>query len=139
MTVTAGGVTADTTVGQVLRETREVVDAGLRVAVAGLAEPARTVARYHFGWCDPHGHPTAEGGAGKAIRPALVRLCAQAVGAAPHQVVDAAVAVELAHNFTLLHDDVMNGDQLRRHRRTVWSVFGIPTAIRSDPVQGRPR
>ena len=41
----------------------------------------------------------------------------------------AAVAVELLHNFTLVHDDVMDGDLLRRGRATIWSVWGIPNAI----------
>lgn len=114
--------------GQVLQETHIVVDRGLRSLVDRLAEPTRTVAGYHFGWWDQHGQ-ACDGDAGKAVRPALVRLCAQAVGSAPQRAVDAAVAVELAHNFTLLHDDIMDVDLLRRHRRTVWSVFGIPAAI----------
>jgi geranylgeranyl diphosphate synthase type I len=47
---------------------------------------------------------------GKAIWPALALLCAQAVGGTPGKAVPAAVAVELAHNHSLLHDDVMDGD-----------------------------
>jgi geranylgeranyl diphosphate synthase type I len=128
MAVTTGSVLSDTAAWGVLDETRQVLGLGLRAAVDRLAEPTRTVAGYHFGWWDEHGHPT-DGGMGKAVRPALVRLCADAVGSSAAQVADAAVAVELAHNFTLLHDDVMDGDELRRHRRTVWSVFGVPTAI----------
>ncbi|MFY9808236.1 MAG: polyprenyl synthetase family protein, partial [Pseudonocardiaceae bacterium] len=59
----------------------------------------------------------------------LVLLSAQAVGGAPAATVPAAVAVELAHNFSLLHDDVMDGDLTRRHRPTAWSVFGVNAAI----------
>ena len=128
MAVTTADVTAGTAAWLVLGETHSVVDQGLRAAVERLAEPTRTVAGYHFGWWDEHRQAT-HGGAGKALRPALVRLCAQAVGSSPRQALSAAVAVELAHNFTLLHDDIMDGDKLRRHRRTVWSVFGIPAAI----------
>jgi geranylgeranyl diphosphate synthase type I len=43
--------------------------------------------------------------------------------------VPAAVAVELVHNFSLLHDDVMDGDLTRRHRSTAWSVFGVNAMI----------
>jgi geranylgeranyl diphosphate synthase type I len=43
--------------------------------------------------------------------------------------VPAAVAVELVHNFSLLHDDIMDGDTERRHRPTAWTVFGIGSAI----------
>ena len=41
----------------------------------------------------------------------------------------AAVAVELVHNFSLLHDDIMDGDTERRHRPTAWTVFGVGPAI----------
>ena len=41
----------------------------------------------------------------------------------------AAVAVELVHNFSLLHDDIMDGDTERRHRPTAWTVFGVGAAI----------
>ncbi|CRK59484.1 Octaprenyl diphosphate synthase / Dimethylallyltransferase / (2E,6E)-farnesyl diphosphate synthase / Geranylgeranyl diphosphate synthase [Alloactinosynnema sp. L-07] len=66
---------------------------------------------------------------GKAIRPALVLTSAEAVGGSPRDAVPAAVAVELVHNFTLLHDDVMDGDRTRRHRPTAWTVFGLGPAI----------
>jgi len=39
------------------------------------------------------------------------------------------VAVELVHNFSLLHDDLMDGDEERRHRRTVWALWGSASAI----------
>ncbi|WP_280632819.1 polyprenyl synthetase family protein [Amycolatopsis alba] len=55
------------------------------------------------------------------IRSALTLLSAHALSAA--------VAVELVHNFSLLHDDIMDGDRLRRHHPTAWTVFGIPAAL----------
>jgi geranylgeranyl diphosphate synthase type I len=88
----------------------------------------RRIAGYHFGWWDTCGRPT-NGSAGKAVRPALALLCAQAVGADPEAAVPAAVAVELVHNFSLLHDDVMDHDPVRRHRATAWAVFGVADAI----------
>jgi geranylgeranyl diphosphate synthase type I len=112
----------------VLAQVREEVLPRLRTVVDRLPASMSTVAGYHFGWCDEYGRP-ADGFAGKLVRPALTLLCAQGVGASAGDAVDAAVAVELVHNFSLLHDDVMDGDATRRHRRTVWSVFGIPTAI----------
>lgn len=102
----------------------------LRSAVDLLPEAMRGVAGYHFGWYDEKGLPARES-PGKLMRPALTLLCAQAAGAPAERGIDAAVAVELLHNFTLLHDDLMDGDTTRRHRRTVWSVFGAPAAILS--------
>jgi geranylgeranyl diphosphate synthase type I len=103
----------------------------MRAAVDRLADPVRHVARYHFGWCDVQGRPieTADSGGGRAIRPALVLLSAQAVGGTADRAVPAACAVELVHNFSLLHDDLMDRDPTRRRRAACWSVFGASAAI----------
>jgi geranylgeranyl diphosphate synthase type I len=115
-------------VHEVLAWSRDLVGPALRSAVETLPGSMRRIAGYHFGWLDEHGQP-AEGGGGKAIRPAMVLLAAEAVGGSPGTAVPAAVAVELVHNFSLLHDDVMDGDTIRRHRPTAWSVFGVSAAI----------
>lgn len=108
----------------------------LREAVEALPSAMRLVAGYHFGWHDREGRLVAKAPAmGKTLRPALVFLTAAAVtGTSPVReaddtVVRAGVAVELVHNFTLIHDDVIDQDALRRHRATVWKVFGVPSAI----------
>jgi geranylgeranyl diphosphate synthase, type I len=113
---------------EVLARTRHWVDPELRSAVASLPGPLGRIAAYHFGWQDADGSP-ADAPAGKAIRPALVLASAQALGAPPERAVRAAAAVELVHNFTLLHDDVMDRDPTRRHRPTAWAVFGPSNAI----------
>ncbi|WP_241562408.1 polyprenyl synthetase family protein [Streptomyces hoynatensis] len=100
----------------------------LRTAVGRLAPPMDTVAAYHFGWIDAEGRPT-DADSGKAVRPALALLSAEAAGADPEVGVPGAVAVELVHNFSLLHDDLMDGDEQRRHRDTVWKVHGPAQAI----------
>ncbi|MFC4003526.1 polyprenyl synthetase family protein [Prauserella oleivorans] len=105
-----------------------LVRPALRAAVDELPGAMRRVVSYHLGWTDEHGEP-ADGGGGKALRPALALLAAQAVRARPEVAVPGAVAVELVHNFSLLHDDVMDGDVERRHRPTVWRLFGTPAAI----------
>ena len=86
------------------------------------------VVGHHFGWWDSNGQPIDTGG-GKMLRPTLVLLAAEAVGGDPADAIPAGVAVELVHNFSLLHDDVMDGDVTRRHRPTAWSVFGPASAI----------
>jgi geranylgeranyl diphosphate synthase type I len=116
------------TAGEVLAWSRGLVDPAMRKAVDTIADPLRHIAGYHLGWWDEAGHP-ADANGGKAIRPALTLLTAGAVGGDPATVLPAAVAVELVHNFSLLHDDVMDGDLTRRHRRTAWSVFGRRYAI----------
>jgi geranylgeranyl diphosphate synthase type I len=128
--MTATGVTPDDehAAHQALLDSRSLVDPALRAAVDTLPENLRHVAGYHFGWWDEHGQP-AETNEGKALRPALVFLAAEAVGSTATAALPAAVAVELVHNFSLLHDDVMDNDTTRRHRPTAWTVFGVSTAI----------
>jgi len=110
---------------------RDLVDGGLRQAVSRLGPDVRAVVEYHLGWRDEQGRARSAP-SGKAVRPALVVLgaeAAQLAGAAAGSVPGLAVAVELVHDFSLLHDDVMDGDTSRRHRPTAWTVFGVPAAI----------
>ncbi len=111
------------TLPETLNRARELVWPALRSAVETLEPELRAVAVHHFGW-DENG-----GGGGKAVRPALALASAAAVGAPPETAVDGAVAVELIHNFSLLHDDIMDRDQERHHRATAWTVFGEARAI----------
>ena len=95
----------------------------------GSTATCRLVASYHLGWCDTDGRP-AEGGGGKAVRPGAGAARPPRPSAAPAATaLPGAVAVELVHNFSLLHDDLMDGDKERRHRPTVWAVWGPATAI----------
>lgn len=112
----------------ILERARASVDPELRRAVDSLPGSMRRIALYHFGWEHADGTPAA-GNAGKAIRPALVLTAAGALGGQHASAVRAAAAVELIHNFSLLHDDVMDRDTTRRHRPTAWTVFGDAAAI----------
>ncbi|MDG4859772.1 polyprenyl synthetase family protein [Streptomyces sp. T-3] len=111
-----------------LERGRTMAQPVLRAAVDRLAPPMDTVAAYHFGWIDAEGRPS-DGDGGKAVRPALALLSAEAAGSPPEVGIPGAVAVELVHNFSLLHDDLMDGDEQRRHRDTVWKVHGPAQAI----------
>ncbi|WP_019546752.1 polyprenyl synthetase family protein [Streptomyces sulphureus] len=126
--VNQGTEAADTAdVPALLERGRTLATPALRAAVDRLAPPMDTVAAYHFGWIDAEGNPSSVGG--KAVRPALALLSAETTGASPETGVPGAVAVELVHNFSLLHDDLMDGDEQRRHRDTVWKVHGPSQAI----------
>jgi geranylgeranyl diphosphate synthase type I len=117
-----------TTALSTLDRVRSLAMPALRAAVARLDPLCALVASYHFGWCDERGQPS-DHGAGKAVRPALALLAADAVGAPAETAVPGAVAVELVHNFSLLHDDLLDGDRERRHRPTVWAMWDPATAI----------
>ncbi|MCE2526386.1 MAG: polyprenyl synthetase family protein [Actinomycetia bacterium] len=101
----------------------------LRAAVDRLSPGLAAPARYHFGWADASGRLLPQGRHGKGVRPALALLSAEAVGAGPEVALPGAVAVELIHNFSLIHDDIVDDDAQRRHRPTMWKVFGVGDAI----------
>ncbi|MGK5545134.1 polyprenyl synthetase family protein [Streptomyces sp. URMC 127] len=122
-----------TTVNTLLEWAWDLVEPALKDAVAALPEPEARIAGYHRGWREPDDSappavPAARHG-GKAVRAALALLSARAVGGPATCAVPGAVGVELIHDFSLLHDDVIDGDPLRRHRPAAWSVYGIPAAV----------
>jgi geranylgeranyl diphosphate synthase type I len=83
--------------------------------------------RYHMGWQDLDGSPADF--RGKALRPSLCLLACEAAGGDWRRAVPAAAAIELVHNFSLVHDDIQDRDEVRHHRPTVWSVWGEAQAI----------
>ncbi|MFC1997396.1 polyprenyl synthetase family protein [Chloroflexota bacterium] len=81
---------------------------------------------YHLGWI---GENAGSKATGKRIRPLLMLLTTQAAGGDWNNSLPAAAAVELIHNFSLIHDDIEDNSPLRRGRPTIWSKWGIPLAI----------
>ena len=81
---------------------------------------------YHMGW---EGIESGSAGTGKRIRPLLLLLTNASVGGNWQSALPAAAAVELVHNFSLIHDDIEDDSPLRRGRQTVWKKWGIPLAI----------
>jgi geranylgeranyl diphosphate synthase type I len=110
---------------EVLGWARGVAEPAHRAAVNRLPGRLRQIVGYHAGWWDADGRPS--GGGGKAVRPALTLAAARATGGdgAAVAAIPAGVAVELVHDFSLLHDDIMDGDPIRRHRPAAWTVFGV--------------
>lgn len=115
-------------VSDVLYRCRQVVAPAMRAAVERLAPEIRRIAAYHLGWTDVEGNPI-DAPSGKGIRPALAILGAEAAWGDPDAGVPGGVAVELVHNYSLIHDDIIDRDTERHHRPTVWSAFGIGQAI----------
>jgi geranylgeranyl diphosphate synthase type I len=89
--------------------------------------------RYHLGWKDEKGNWLKEKDrrkyGGKRIRPLMLLLLNRFFGGKPELAVPSASAVEFLHNFSLIHDDIEDGDEVRRFRPTVWKIWGIPQAI----------
>ncbi len=86
--------------------------------------------RYHLGWVDQFGQPAATPSSqGKALRPTLCMFACEALEGNLERAAAAAAALELIHNFSLIHDDIQDQDLERRHQATVWSLWGIPKAL----------
>jgi geranylgeranyl diphosphate synthase type I len=79
--------------------------------------------REHFGL----GDPTAK--RGKRLRPRILLAVAESEGADGSPALGAAAALELLHNFSLIHDDIEDGDEMRHGRPTLWARHGIPAAL----------
>ncbi|MEU1126699.1 polyprenyl synthetase family protein [Streptomyces sp. NPDC005899] len=117
------------TAPRVLARCRDLVRPSLAAAVGRLHPWPGEMAAFSFGWCAVGGAPTAGGSEGKGVRQALAVLCAEAAGAPGESAVAGAVAVELTHAFSLMHDDIMDGDGTRRQRETVWKAYGTGAAV----------
>ncbi len=78
--------------------------------------------RYHMGL-------DGSGSSGKRMRPLLGLLAYASIAGGYEPALPGAAAVELGHNFSLIHDDIEDGDRERRHRPTLWKLHGIPQAV----------
>lgn len=93
-------------------------------------DPFYGMLHYHMGWADQELNAT-EDKAGKRIRPLLCLLTCQASGGDWQQAIPAAAAIELVHNFSLIHDDIEDKSPTRRGRSTLWTLWGMEQAINS--------
>lgn len=107
-------------------EIRSVLDAEPRLPMYGMM-------RYFFGFADSEGNPLRVYG-GKRFRSGLCMLIADFLGK-KNEALEVAAAIEIFHNFTLIHDDIEDRDQYRRGRPTVWKLWGINHGINSGDGQ----
>jgi geranylgeranyl diphosphate synthase type I len=120
-------VTNDIDLGQLLADTEEEI---LRVvrdrddSTVGVYE----MIRYHLGL------DGSSGPRGKRMRPLLGLLAYTSIAGEHARALPGAAAVELGHNFSLVHDDIEDGDVERRHRATLWAIHGVPQAINTGDL-----
>jgi geranylgeranyl diphosphate synthase type I len=106
------------------------VEAEMRTVINDGPQPRlfNVMLNYHLGFADSDGAPAAAA-AGKRIRPMLTLLSCEACGGDWQKALPAAAAIELLHNFSLIHDDIEDRDELRRGRPTLWKLWGEAQAI----------
>ena len=122
---------ANITLEALLADWRNMVETSLQEHLASpepILDPYMGMMHYHMGWVDKEFRPIARA-VGKRSRPLLLLLACRTLGLDAEKAVPAAVSVELLHAYSLLHDDIEDGDEYRRHYPTVWKVWGVPQAI----------
>ena len=107
---------------------RPAIQREMREAVGSRPDGLYAWMRYHLGWEDQAGQPV-EASPGKLMRPVAVLLATELLGGAVAHALPAAAAIELVHNFSLLHDDVEDASEFRRGRQNLWVFAGAPQAI----------
>ncbi|MEE2885320.1 MAG: polyprenyl synthetase family protein [Chloroflexota bacterium] len=112
---------------------RASIDNALRTELSENSNPVYNMLRYNMGWVDLDGIPT-DGKEGKALRPTLCLFACEAVGGFNRQAMPTAVALELIHCFSLIHDDIQDKDEFRHHRPTLWTVWGVPKALTAGNI-----
>jgi geranylgeranyl diphosphate synthase type I len=145
--VAVAGAPAGNDLDSYMQETARLVDQEIQAVLDSGVDDSwmRGAIEYHFGWADAGFAPLPldqRASGGKKLRSALVLLSYQgamttrAGGSNGHldlvateNAMPFAAAVELVHNFSLVHDDIEDGDQTRRGRPTLWSLCGQPQAI----------
>ena len=111
-----------------MREYRPRVDAEMRAVVGERPAGLYAWMRYHLGWEDREGTPTGRG-PGKMLRSTALLLSAEACGGAVEHAIPAAAAVELLHNFSLVHDDIEDDSDTRRGQAALWTLVGLAQGI----------
>ncbi|MCH2307365.1 MAG: polyprenyl synthetase family protein [SAR202 cluster bacterium] len=89
--------------------------------------PVYEMLRYSMGWIDGNGNPSLS--QGKALRPTLCLYTCESLGTPYEKALPAAVALELIHNFSLIHDDIQDKDLIRHHKPTLWARLGTSKAL----------
>ncbi|KAA8889446.1 polyprenyl synthetase family protein [Nocardia colli] len=113
-----------------VHRSREMLRAGMESALAPIHPDLALACRYYFGWRELDGTPVQARGS-RGLQASVAFLCARAVGGQPESALPAAIAMEFLHNSSLLHDDLMDEDAVRRDRPTVWAALGTPTSLLS--------
>ena len=83
--------------------------------------------QYFLGWKDEKGEETNV--SGKSFRPSLMMLINESLGGKSINILPLAMSIELFHNFSLIHDDIEDKDEIRRNRKTVWKIWGEEVGI----------
>ncbi|MCL4385212.1 MAG: polyprenyl synthetase family protein [Actinobacteria bacterium] len=113
---------------EIFNRFREEIDNEMKSIISENDLPLYDMLRYHMGWIDEKGNP-GDFNKGKFLRATLCMLACISTGKDYKKALPVAAAIELIHNFSLIHDDIQDNDIQRRHRPALWYLWGKPQAI----------
>ncbi len=119
---------------QTLARLGDEIDSELQTFIRANAPYVADMAGYFFGWLDQDFQPIQDAKKGKRLRPILSLLVCEAICGDYKKALPLAVAIELVHNYSLIHDDIADRDEERRGRPTVWKLWGDGIAINTGSV-----
>ena len=108
---------------------RIIIDEGLFGCLDSFSNELKKTMGYHLGFNDQDGNLLDKRSAGKSLRPTLTLLVCESLTNDYLPALNSALAIELIHNFSLIHDDIQDRDTERRHKKTVWTLWGEPRAL----------
>jgi geranylgeranyl diphosphate synthase type I len=120
-------------VNHILEAYAPEIDRHIRKLLEGVDPFPKGMIEYHFGWVDQNFKPL-KGSHGKRLRSTMCLLAFEAIHGDFHPCLPLAACIEMLHNFSLIHDDIEDGDEQRRGRPTVWRVWGLPLAINAGDL-----
>jgi geranylgeranyl diphosphate synthase type I len=109
---------------EILLRYRDAIESEVVRSLPPSDSPLDEMLRFYFGWTED-GTPSLA----KCLRPSLCLMACEALGGGVQQALPVAVAVELVHNFSLIHDDIEDGDEMRHHREALWHAYGRRPAV----------
>ncbi len=118
---------------EIFNKYKNDIESEMRSIISAGDLPLYDMLKYHMGWIDENGHE-GDYGKGKFLRATLCILAYistvnKKLKENQHSAIPLAASIELIHNFSLIHDDIQDNDRQRRHRPTLWSIWGKPQAI----------
>jgi len=113
-----------TTGPEVLFRYRDAIEREVSLALPESDSPIDEMLRFALGWT-VEGMPTL----GKSLRPTLCLLACESLGGDLEKALPVAVSIELVHCFSLIHDDIEDGDEMRHHRASLWHAYGRGPAV----------
>ena len=112
----------------ILNRYQEIIEISLKQNMPSNNSEVYNILKYAMGWIDKNGNQKNTN-LGKSLRPSLCLFTYESIHGSIGPSIPAAVAIELIHKFSLIHDDIQDKDRIRHNQATLWTIWGVPKAL----------